>query len=167
MIRLHLLLAFVMAVAFGTVSSAAAQTQWTEYRNCRSVVGVVRPKTGVYAASNLESWGRLPCLSAHAMSQLASLALEAAWSLSACLHFGKHALGDGNTIAYASLERRRVYMKRLVRARVAAVLGGTRQCDPLQLVLVRQLGAVAGAEIVGAEDYAGPAVVEDDRGRRL
>ena len=32
MIRLHLLLAFVVAVAFATASSAAAQTQWTEYR---------------------------------------------------------------------------------------------------------------------------------------
>jgi hypothetical protein len=32
MIRLHLLLAFVVAAAFATASSAAAQTQWTEYR---------------------------------------------------------------------------------------------------------------------------------------
>jgi hypothetical protein len=32
MIRLHLLLAFVVAVGFARASSAAAQTQWTEYR---------------------------------------------------------------------------------------------------------------------------------------
>lgn len=32
MIRLHPLLAFVVAVAFATASSAVAQLQWTEYR---------------------------------------------------------------------------------------------------------------------------------------
>jgi hypothetical protein len=32
MIRLHPLLAFVVAAAFATASSAAAQTQWSEYR---------------------------------------------------------------------------------------------------------------------------------------
>ena len=32
MTRLHLVLAFVVAMAFGTASSAAAQTQWTERR---------------------------------------------------------------------------------------------------------------------------------------
>src|SRR5258708_7789282 len=58
-------------------------------------------------------------------------ALETAWPLPACLHFGKQALGDGDTIAYTSLEHRRIYMEGLVRAGVAAILGSMRQCYPL------------------------------------